>query len=92
MALKRSTLASSGSGAASNDFTINVGSSGNTNVSLSTSFPSGSYICTSSLSDATLDIYLINEDGTSAGYANATICINFHAWGPQDSGPKLVII
>lgn len=72
MALKRSTLASSGSGTASNDFTINVGSSGNTNVSLSTSFPSGSYICTSSLSDATLDIYLINEDGTSAGYANAT--------------------
>lgn len=72
MALKRSTLASSGSGTASNDFTINVGSSGHTNVSLSTSFPSGSYICTSSLSDVTLDIYLINEDGTSAGYANAT--------------------
>ncbi len=61
-----------GGGGASNDFTINVGSSGYTAVPLSTSFPIGSYICTSSLSDATLDVYLINEDGTSAGYANAT--------------------
>ena len=72
MALSYTSLSSGSGGAASNDFTINVGSSGHTNVSLSTSFPSGSYICTSSLSDATLDIYLINEDGTSAGYANAT--------------------
>jgi hypothetical protein len=71
MALSYTTL-SGGSGAASNDFTINVGTSGYTNVSLTTSFPTGSYICTSSLSDATLDIYFINEDGTSAGYANAT--------------------
>jgi len=59
-------------GSTTNDFTINVGSSGNTNVLLSTSFPSGSYICTSSLSDASLDIYFIASDGTSAGYANAT--------------------
>lgn len=73
MALSYTSLSSGGSGgAASNDFTINVGSSGYTSVPLSTSFPTGSYICTSSLSDATLDIYLINEDGTSAGYANAT--------------------
>lgn len=61
-----------GSSNASNDFTVNVGTSGHTNVTLSTSFPAGSYICTSSLSDTSLDIYLINEDGTSAGYANAT--------------------
>lgn len=76
MALSYSSLTGSGGGAggggASNDFTINVGASGNTLVPLSTSFPSGSYICTSALSDTALDIYLINEDGTSAGYANAT--------------------
>ena len=71
MALSYTSL-SGGGGAASNDFTINVGTSGHTNVSLTTSFPAGSYICTSSLSDATLDIYFINEDGTSAGYASAT--------------------
>jgi hypothetical protein len=76
MALSYSSLAGSGGGAggggASNDFTINVGASGNTLVPLTTSFPVGSYICTSALSDTALDIYLINEDGTSAGYANAT--------------------
>ena len=72
MAIKASTLGGGSSGFATNDFTINVGSSGYTSVPLATSFPTGSYICTSSLSDTTLDIYLINEDGTSAGYANAT--------------------
>jgi hypothetical protein len=71
MALSYTSL-SGGGGAATNDFNINVGASGYTNVSLTTTFPAGSYICTSSLSDATLDVYLINEDGTSAGYANAT--------------------
>jgi len=73
MVLKRSTLASAGgSSSLSNDFSISVGSSGYTLVPLATSFPSGSYICTSSLSDNTLDIYLINDDKTLAGYANAT--------------------
>ena len=76
MALSYTSLAGgSSSGAVSNDFTINVGSSGYTSVALAASFPTGSYICTSSLSDATLDIYLINEDGTSAGYANATTAV-----------------
>lgn len=75
MVIKSSELGGSSSGAASNDFTINVGSSGHTSVPLATSFPSGSYICTSSLSDATLDIYLINEDGTSAGYSSATTAV-----------------
>jgi hypothetical protein len=60
------------SSSASNDFTINVGSSGFTNVDLSQSFPAGSYICTSSLSDATLDIFLLASDGSVAGFANAT--------------------
>jgi hypothetical protein len=72
MAIKASTLGGGSSGSASNDFTINVGSSGYTLVPLDTSFPIGSYICTSSLSDSTIDIYLLNDDGTSAGYANAT--------------------
>jgi hypothetical protein len=62
---------SSSSGSASNDFTINVGTSGYTNVTLSTEFPAGNYICTSSLSDTTLDIYLISSDGTVSGYSNA---------------------
>lgn len=73
MTLSYNSIISGGSsGSLSNDFTINVGSSGYTAVPLGTSFPAGSYICTSSLSDATLDIYFIHEDGTSAGYANAT--------------------
>jgi hypothetical protein len=58
--------------AAGEDFTITVGSSGFTKSDLGRSFGSGNYICTSSLSDATLDIYFLNEDGTVAGYANAT--------------------
>jgi hypothetical protein len=62
----------SSSALASNDFTVNVGTTGFTNVSLSANFPAGSYITTSSLSDTTLDIYLVASDGSSAGYANAT--------------------
>jgi len=62
----------SDSGAATNDFTVNVGATGYTNVTLSSEFPAGSYICTSSLSDTTLDIYLIASDESSAGYANST--------------------
>lgn len=69
MALSYTSLSSGGS--ASNDFTINIGSTGYTNVTLSTEFPAGNYIVTSSLSDATLDIYLQAADGTNAGYVNA---------------------
>jgi hypothetical protein len=69
MALSYSSI-SGGGGAASNDFTITTGASGYTSVTLSTSFPIGSYVVTSSLSDASMDIYLIAEDGTSAGYVN----------------------
>jgi len=70
MALKRSTLA--GSSAAGEDFTLSIGASGNTKSDLGRSFGAGNYICTSSLSDSTLDIYLLSEDNTVAGYANAT--------------------
>jgi len=55
-----------------NDFTVNVGTSGFTNISLGTNFAAGSYVCTSSLSDITLDIYLLASDGSNAGFANAT--------------------
>jgi trimeric autotransporter adhesin len=72
MTLSYNSIIGGSGGAISNDFSINVGSSGLTAVPLSTTFPAGSYICTSTLLDATLDIYLVNEDGTSAGYANAT--------------------
>jgi hypothetical protein len=58
--------------AASNDFSISIGSSGYTKVELSTSFPAGSYIVTSSQSDTSMDIYLVNEDYSSAGYANTS--------------------
>jgi len=57
--------------AAGEDFTINVGTSGYTKTDLSKNFVDGQYICTSSLSDVTLDIYLLNEDGSVSGYANA---------------------
>lgn len=70
MALSYTSITSgSASGA---DFTISVGSSGYTKSDLGKNFGSGNYICTSSLSDSTLDIYFLNEDGTVAGYANAT--------------------
>ena len=59
-------------GLSSNDFTVNIGTTGYTNVALSATFPAGSYIATSSLSDTSLDIYLVAADGSSAGYANAT--------------------
>jgi len=61
-----------GSSSASNDFTISLGTSGNTRVPLSTEFPAGTYTVTSALSDSTLDIYLIGTDGTNAGYVNTS--------------------
>lgn len=70
MPISYNTL-TSGSGAAGEDFTINIGSSGFTKTDLGRSFGAGNYICTSSLSDSTLDIYFLNEDGTVAGFVNA---------------------
>lgn len=73
MVLKRSTLSSSSSsGAASSDFIVSTGTSGNTTVTLSKEFPVGSYVVTSALSDTAYDIYLVASDGTSAGSVNST--------------------
>lgn len=63
---------SSSASSASNDFSISIGSSGYTKVELSTNFAAGSYIVTSSQSDTSMDVYLINEDGSNAGYANTS--------------------
>jgi hypothetical protein len=72
MAINVFPVPSSSSRATATDFTVNVGSSGSTNVTLSTTFPAGSYICTSSLSDTTLDIYFLSSEGAIVGYANST--------------------
>jgi hypothetical protein len=69
MALSYTSLSSASSGG--EDFTLNVGISGYTKSDLGKNFGSGNYICTSSLSDSTLDIYFLNEDETVAGYVNA---------------------
>ena len=61
---------SGGSGAVSNDFNISLGTSGYTRTTLSQTFPAGNYVVTSSLSDTTLDIYLLAEDGSLSGYVN----------------------
>ena len=71
MVLKRSTLVGGSSGAASNDFTLNLGTSGYTKSVLSTNFPAGSYVVTSTNLDSTLDVYLLDSEGTLAGVANA---------------------
>lgn len=71
MAISVVPPASSSSGSASNDFTLNLGTSGYTKATLDASFPSGSYVVTSTNLDSTLDIYLLASDGTIAGIANA---------------------
>jgi large repetitive protein len=70
MVIKSSELGGS-SGSASNDFTLNLGTSGYTKSTLSTTFPIGSYVVTSANLDSSLDIYLLAEDGSVAGAANA---------------------
>jgi hypothetical protein len=72
MALSIFPVPAAGASSASNDFTINIGSSGFTKVELSTNFAAGSYVVTSSQNDATMDVYLVNEDGSNAGYANTS--------------------
>ena len=61
----------SSSGAASNDFTLNLGTSGYTKATLPATFPAGSYVVSSTNLDSTLDIYLLSLDGTVAGTVNA---------------------
>jgi hypothetical protein len=54
-----------------NDFTLDIGSSGDTTFELTKEYAAGAYSITSQLADASLDIYLINADGSSAGYTNS---------------------
>lgn len=54
-----------------NDFTLDVGSSGQTVFELTKEYAPGAYSITSQLADASLDIYLVNADGSSAGYTSS---------------------
>jgi hypothetical protein len=53
-----------------NDFTLDIGSSGDTTFELTKEYAPGAYSITSQLADASLDVYIINADGSSAGYTN----------------------
>ncbi len=53
-----------------NDFTLDIGSSGNTTFELAKEYSPGAYSILSQLSDSTLDVYAINTDGSIAGYTN----------------------
>lgn len=52
----------------SNDFTLTVGTSGNTTYVLDRPYPAGSYNITFANNDTTYDVYAIAENGTLAGY------------------------
>lgn len=54
-----------------NDFTLDIGSSGQTTFQLTKEYAPGAYSITSQLADSSLDIYLINSDGSNAGYTNS---------------------
>ena len=66
MVLKLSSLG----GGSFNGFHIDIGSSGNTNVSLGQTYQSGNYTIISQLSDSLMDIYAIAADGSLAGYTS----------------------
>lgn len=59
-----------GSSSDSNNFSVDIGTSGNEIVILNKEYVAGAYSITSQLADSTLDIYAINADGTVAGYTN----------------------
>ena len=67
VALKLSSLG----GGNTNNFNIDIGSSGNTTASLGSTYPSGGYSITSQLSDSSMDIYAIAEDGSLSGYTSS---------------------
>jgi hypothetical protein len=72
MALSYTSVTSGGSsGPVSNDFTLNIGSSGFKKTILGETFPEGTYLVVSSLGDSTYDIYFIATDGTFAGSVSA---------------------
>jgi hypothetical protein len=58
------------SASGSNNFTLTVGTSGNTTYVLDRTYSAGSYKITFQNNDTTYDVYAIAENGTSAGYAN----------------------
>lgn len=64
-------LSSFGNSSSSNGFNIDIGTSGNTTVELSQTYPTGGYSITSKLSDSSMDIYAIAEDGTTSGYTSS---------------------
>ena len=53
-----------------NNFSVDVGASGNNVVVFDKEYAAGAYSITSQLADSTLDIYAVNADGTLAGYTN----------------------
>lgn len=53
-----------------NNFTLDIGSTGNDTFVFSKEYAPGTYSITSQLSDMTLDVYAISSDGSLAGYTN----------------------
>lgn len=58
---------------ASNDFTLNVGTSGNTTFTLDKTYQSGRYAIAFDNSDSTYDIYAVTAAGSYVGYSNSGI-------------------
>jgi hypothetical protein len=53
-----------------NNFSIDVGATGNNEIALSKEYSAGAYSITSQLADASLDIYVVAIDGTLSGYTS----------------------
>lgn len=66
------SFASAAAASGSNDFTLVVGTSGNTTYVLDRTYSAGSYKITFANGDTTYDIYAIAENGTSAGYTKTS--------------------
>ena len=60
------------SSAAAEDFTLDVGTSGNSTYAFDTDMAAGQYVVSSQLNDTTLEVYLVASDNTSAGYTSTT--------------------
>lgn len=61
---------SGGGAAAGENFTLDVGSSGNTTYTFASDLAAGQYSIASQANDTTLEIYLVASDDTSAGFTN----------------------
>lgn len=53
-----------------NNFTLDIGATGNTTFSLAKEYSPGAYSITSQLGDPSLDVYAYASDGSLAGYTN----------------------